>query len=294
MVVEPSGGARSDVPPILVRRLHLLAPIGLALLLVGGCSSGSDDPNAAVASVTVPTTAGAPPHATVVSEQEVDPSFRQGLAKTADGWVFSTNNVLFGTDDGLTITRKHDHAIPPDWAAQGFNHIGDVDVADGVIYAPVEQPDYGRGRQAMFRYDLNTLAFLDGVTINQSENSWVAVDGEAKIAYSMNAFTDHAVTRYDLADGWKPLDPVKLDTTVGRVQGGDVRDGYLWLSTDDATDGVYRVDLGTGQVVALGSIGRIDGEGEGIDATVLPSGDLHVLTIDVAAVPVRLVDLKVG
>ncbi len=163
-----------------------------------------------------------------------------------------------------------------------------------MIYAPIEQPDYGQGHQAMFRYDAATLAFLDGVTIDQSENSWVAVDAGAKIAYSMNHFSDNAVTRYDLADGWKPLDVVALDTTVHKVQGGDVRDGYLWLSTDDATDSVYRVDLGTGHVVALGSIGHVDGEGEGIDATVLPSGDLHVLSIDVKGVPVRLVNLKVG
>ena len=110
----------------------------------------------------------------------------------------------------------------------------------------------------------------------------------------MNAFSDQAVVRYDLTDGWKPLDPLPLDTALGNVQGGDVRDGYLWLSTDDPTDEVYRVDLQNGHVVALGSVGHVDGEGEGIDATVLPSGDLHVLSVDAHVVPVRLVHLKVS
>ncbi len=83
-----------------------------------------------------------------------------------------------------------------------------------------------------------------------------------------------------------------MSVKVNRVQGGDVVDGAVWLSTDDATDGVYRVDLRTGRVVSLGSIGRVDGEGEGIDATPLPRGDLHVLTADVAIVPMRLIDLR--
>ena len=39
-------------------------------------------------------------------------------------------------------------AIPADWAARGFNHIGDVDVAGRYVYAPYEQPDYERGEQA--------------------------------------------------------------------------------------------------------------------------------------------------
>ncbi len=208
--------------------------------------------------------------------------------------MFSTNDALFTTDEAFTITARHPEAIPPQWAAQGFDHIGDVDVADGVIYAPVEQPDYSQNRQAMLRYDLATMTYLDGVTVTQSHNSWVSVDPEAKVAYSMNAFSDQAVVRYDLTDGWKPLDPLPLDTALGNVQGGDVRDGYLWLSTDDPTDEVYRVDLQNGHVVALGSVGHVDGEGEGIDATVLPSGDLHVLSVDAHVVPVRLVHLKVS
>ena len=270
-----------------------LAPLGLAVLVLAACSSGSAGGQAGGESSVVPTTVAAAARAVVASEVEVDPSFRQGLAKATDGWVFSTNLVLFRTDDAFAITAKHDGAIPPDWTAQGFDHIGDVDVADGVVYAPVEQPDYSRNRQAMLRYDVATLSFLDGVIVDQSQNSWVAVDADAKVAYSMGGFTDHAVVRYDLANAWKPLGSLELDATVERVQGGDVRDGYLWLSTDDATDAVYQVDLSTGHVVALGSIGRIDGEAEGIDATVLPSGDLHVLTVDAAVVPVRLIHLKV-
>ena len=199
------------------------ALIGLVLVLAAGCSSATKDgATARQDPPPVATTVAPDPHATVASEQEVDPSFRQGLAKTSTGWVFSTNNALFVTDEALTITAKLAPAIPPEWAAQGFDHIGDVDVADGVIYAPLEQPDYGKNRQAMLRYDLATLAYIDGVPVTQSHNSWVAVDPDAEVAYSMNTFDDQAVVRYDLTDGWKPMDPVPLDLALGHVQGGDL------------------------------------------------------------------------
>jgi hypothetical protein len=273
--------------------LRLVAALTCAVVLAGACSSGSSGGGSAD---TAPVTeaAGPPPVATVTSEQEVDPSFRQGLAKADAGWVFSTNLVLFRTDDNLVITRRQDKAIPEKWASQGFDHIGDVDVADGIMYAPVEQPGYSTNRQAMFRYDAATLDFLDAVPVAQAHNAWVAVDPDTMTAYSMSGFSDNVVRRYDILANWEPLDSVMLDRTLERVQGGDVRDGYLWLSTDDATNGLYRVDLRTGAVASLGSIGRVDGEGEGIDATVLPSGALHVLGADPAGVPMRLVNLAVS
>jgi hypothetical protein len=145
----------------------------------------------------------------------------------------------------------------------------------------------------MVRYDAATLELIDVVEVAQSHNAWVSVDPTTMTAYAMSGFTDDEVLRYDIADGWKPLAPIPLDRTIERVQGGDLHDGHLWLSTDDATNGVYRVDLATGAVVDLGSAGRVDGEGEGIDATPLETGQLHVLVADPALVPMWVVHLTV-
>lgn len=274
----------------------VLAP---AALLLGACSSGSDtgssdattDPPAEVS-----TTAGAATGftATVASEREVDRAYRQGLGKAADGWVFSTNFSLFRTDDELVRTVTLDAAIPQEWVEKGYDHIGDIDVVGDVVHVPLEQPDYGAERQAMLRYDLDTLGYLDGVEVAQSHNAWVAVDADTMTAYSMSGFSDDTVLRYDIDAGWEPLEPIQLSTTIDRVQGGDLRDGALWLSTDDETDGVYRVDLATGDVVALGSIGHVESEGEGIDATTLDAGDLHVLTAAPLPGPVLLVALEIA
>jgi hypothetical protein len=273
----------------------LLAIILSAIAIVGAACSGGGDGDTPGATRRSSTTAvPLDLAATVVRETVVSGAYRQGVARSEDGWIFSANDALFRTDDAFVEIAAVGPAIPSAYAGRGFDHIGDVDVVGDVIYAPLEQPEYSRGTQAMARYDATSLAFKDAVDVAQQHNAWVTVNSRSGIAYSMDEFGGQALLRYDTRKGWKRLSPLAMSRNVDRVQGGDVFDGAVWLSTDDATDGVYRVDLRTGQVQALGSIGRADGEGEGIDATPQPSGDLHVLTADVAIVPVRLVDLRVA
>ena len=233
-----------------------------------------------------------PLKSSVTRETVVDPAFRQGIARVDDGWVFSLNDGLFRTDNAFTIEKRKQPAIPTQWAARGYNHIGDIDVVGDILYAPLEQPNYADDKQAMLTYDARTLEYRDGVEIRTHENSFVTVDPRTNTAYSMDRFGGKALTRYDVAHGWKRLPALPIDHFVDKVQGGDVRDGAIWLSTDDENDGVYVVDLANGHVQRLGSIGHVDGEGEGIDATPTTHGDLHVLSIDVKIVPVRVIDLK--
>jgi hypothetical protein len=268
-----------------------LVVVAVVAVALAACSGGGSDDTSASSRTTMTT---APSRtATVVGETVVSSAYRQGVAKTADGWIFSLNNALFRTDDALTEQATLTNAIPAAYARRGFNHIGDIDVVGDVIFAPFEQPDYQRGVQVTARYDARTLAFIDARDVPQHQNSFVTVDPRTGIAYSMDEFGGKALVRYDTRHGWKRLPPLRMSQFVDKVQGGDAVGDAVWLSTDDKIDGVYRVDLHTGAVQSLGSIGHVDGEGEGIDATPLPRGDLHVLSADVALVPMRLIDLRV-
>jgi hypothetical protein len=238
-----------------------------------------------------PAITAAPPQARLTSEAQLDPVYNQGIARGKNGWILSGTRVLARVDDKLRDIQRVTDAIPPDWAARGFNHIGDVDVAGKYVYAPYEQPEYERGEQAIARYDAKTLAFVDAVTVPQHEASFVTVDPKTMIAYSMDRFGGDTLLRYDVRKGWKQLKPVRMSQFVDRVQGADVAAGAVWLSTDDDTNGLYRVALKGGKVEALGNAGHVDGEGEGIDATKLRSGRLHVLTVDVMFTPVWLGNL---
>ncbi len=139
--------------------------------------------------------------ARVVRETIVSPAYRQGVARVDGGWVFSLNNALFRTDDELVETATVSPAIPPEYASRGFDHVGDIDVVDGVLYAPFEQPDYDLGTQVMAWYDAKTLEFQGAVDVAQQHNSFVTVDPETGIAYSMAEFGGQALLRYDTRTG---------------------------------------------------------------------------------------------
>src|SRR5437899_450270 len=124
----------------------------------------------------------------LTSQQKIPTRFDQGVAHVSDGWIFSGRGVLARLDNKLKIVTERANPIPADWAAKGYNHVGDVDVAGGVLYAPFEQPDFNAGHQATARYDPATLAFIDAVELPQHENSFVAVDGASMSAYTMDHF----------------------------------------------------------------------------------------------------------
>jgi hypothetical protein len=72
-----------------------------------------------------------------------------------------------------------------------------------------------------------------------------------------------------------------------------VAGGFVYLSTSDPQNHLYRVELGDGKVVELGSAGHAGGEGEGIDVTPLAGGRLHTLTVGRDTVSVYLADFEV-
>jgi hypothetical protein len=260
-------------------------------LAAGACSSTSSSTTTTRAPATTTTEA---PVATLTQTRDVSPLYSQGLARVGDGWIFSGMDWLARTDDALHQTLINTRAIPPAWTARGYNHIGDIDVIGNIVYAPYEEPNYALGHQATAMYDAATLRFISAVVLKQHQNSFITVDPKTMIAYSMDEFGGAALLRYDVKHAWKPLPPLKMSRFVDKVQGADVADGAVWLSTDDAIKGIYRVDLATGNVDTLASQGVPRGEGEGIDATALSSGLLHALIVAPRLVPVYLHDYRVG
>jgi hypothetical protein len=272
--------------------------LGIAVCAIASCSSSSktDSPStttsgvASTTSTTSPRTFGA---ATIANQQQLPGGYQQGVARVPGGWIFSATDSLWRTDDHLNVLEHISPAIPPAWKAKGFDHVGDIDVVGKYIYAPFEQPDYSKGQQATARYDSQTLAFVDAVMLPQHENSFVTIDPSTMIAYTMNHFDGGALLRYDVTHGWKALPPLKLSQVLHHTQGGDVALGQIWISTDDPVHGVYRVDLRTGATSLVGKMGHAGGEGEGIDATQLPSGLLHAMCVDPKYAPVWFEHIRV-
>jgi hypothetical protein len=267
---------RSVVTSDGVRKLVLPAVV---VVVVAACSSSSPRRASPTTTVEPATTTLVTGPVVLTSEQAVYPLYTQGVARIPNGWIFSGNNWLYKTDDALHIVKNNSPAIPSSLEKQGYVHVGDIDVVGNYIYAPLEQPYYEKGTQVTARYTVDGLKFVDAVVLHQHENSFVTIDPGSMIAYTMDRFDGESLLRYDVAHEWKPLPPLRLSMLLHRTQGGDIAAGAIWISTDDNSHGIYRVDLATGATTMVGAMGHPGGEGEGIDATPLPSGLLHTLTV---------------
>jgi hypothetical protein len=271
------------------------------LALLAACSS-DDEPSAGgtstSASTSTTTTTTRPVHwvAQRTRETAVAGRYRQGIARDDDTYLFTTDNAIFRTGTGFVETQSLLPALPSDVAAEGYNHIGDGDVAEGVLWVPVEKEDKTSGVQITARFDAKTFAYIDSFTVRQHHNSFVTVDDDG-VVWSTDQFDDDTLLRYRVDPDTRAvqqLEPLKMDRKLVHIQGGDVAHGAIWLSTDDDHNGIYRVDTTTGKVTDLGTIGHSpDGEGEGIDATDLPSGLLHVLVGDETTTTMYVVDFSV-
>jgi hypothetical protein len=236
--------------------------------------------------------------ATVTVEHDLLPGYRQGVARLTDGsgWIFSTNNGMYRTGEDLGAAvppvASYEPAIPPELAAQGYDHLGDIDISNGVIWAPLERPDKTLGQQAIARYDAADGRFLDSFPVPQHHAAFVTVARDGMV-FSTDYFSDDTLRRYLLRDGsLVPIAPLRMSRRIERIQGGDIAAGAVWLSTDDDHDGLYRVDLFTGEVQDVGSIGHVQSEGEGIDARHGDNGSVLLRATTVQFITVLAVDLR--
>lgn len=214
----------------------------------------------------------------------------QGVASDGTSWFFSGTLSLERTDDGFARQQANTLAIPPLLALAGSNHIGDIDVWNGTIYAPIEDGRTNYQNPKLVLFDAQSLSAGTQYSIPQALQTkgvpWVAVNGPAGHLYfaewdptpQLNVFSLSTVQLLSSL----PLRP-PAGVTVGRVQGAKVFEGFLYLATDDATKSLFKMNLETGTVQKLLSIATT-GEQEGLAFRALPDGtQLHTLNVNASS-----------
>src|SRR5256885_2305907 len=197
------------------------------------------------------------------SDQSLPFAFNQGVARVDGGWIFSGTDspipgtdVLERTDDDLNVLTAQPLPIPSTYRAQGYDHVGDVDVTGGYLYVPFEQPTYDLGHQVTAWYDPTTLAFVDAVELPQHENSFVTIDEATMTAYTMDHFDGDALLRYDVRGGWKPPPPPPPTMTPHHTQGAAGAAGAVGVSTSAEHHDGGPADLAPGGTTGVGTLGH--------------------------------------
>ncbi len=201
----------------------------------------------------------------------------QGVTTDGSSYYFSSNLSLCKTDLHGNRELINYEAIPAELLVKGCNHIGGISYYDGRIYASIESgnKDVATGNEYEYSYIVSYNADTlkpeglckrlpreyqpDGVP-------WCAVDANRGYLYT-SAWNDaQTLNIYRLTDG-ELLRTVPLSQTVSRVQGAEVYDCMIYMSTDTKADKkeVLSVDPETGEVktVFTRNVG-IDTEAEGM------------------------------
>ena len=176
---------------------------------------------------------------------------RQGIAcEDGEFWV-SGSATLSHYDAEWSLTAVNDH--PFDALSSGVNHIGDIDVYNGELYAGVEYFMDGAASNIQIAvYDANTLEFARAFPFEpesgQTECSGIAVDPENGLIW-MCSWEDgesgRYLYRYALETG-EYLGKVHLQPVPQWIQGIAYDDGWLYMTADDGTadlgepDHIYR------------------------------------------------------
>ena len=213
------------------------------------------------------------------SVHEVDG--RQGISYYKNHYYVSDNKTLSVYDSTWKLLDTN--ASPFDELGAGVNHIGDIDVYDGEIFAGVEYFRSGDAKHIQIAvYNADNLCFLrsypivpeskmteiSGITVDDDDNliwvcSW-ADDNSGKYLYAYNLVTGIYVKKVQL------LSPPRW------IQGIAYDNGWIYMTSDDGDadkgepDHVYRckVELDTNyfQVVLERTIDDVElaGEIEGI------------------------------
>jgi len=215
----------------------------------------------------------------------VNTLFYQGLATDGNYWYFSHKNCLFKVENFDKIIITLYPAIPNELAIEDYDHLGDIDIYEGIIYAPLEDKYYEKPIVALYQTD--NLRYIDYIgPLDQKHLPWVAVS-QGKI-YSSEFNNVNEIYVYNLKG--QRIASIKLNKTLNRVQGGAfINENQLVISTDDGGDGLYIVDIRTGNVTLICNI-KTNYEGEGIEYF---NGKLYFLIGSPAELPNRLYILNI-
>lgn len=225
-------------------------------------------------------------------------AFKSGQGVTTDGEYYYTSGSLtaFGMTsitkwdaETMEILVKNDSPIPQEYIDNyGSDHVGGISYYDGKIYAAVENK--AEDLPLVITYDARTLHIVDIFELPNDNLPdgipWCCVDGENGYLYCSQFNEVNEILAFDL-DTMEFSHVIPLSEQVVRIQGGEVYDGILYLSSDIADsndDKIMTVDVKTGLVKELctRSLPSMAGnEAEGV--TVYPMADgtfIHVLDYD--------------
>lgn len=220
-----------------------------------------------------------------------------GQGITTDGKYYYTSGAMTAVDmtglakwnaDDFTLVKKRLGVIPDEYCEKyDSNHVGGISYYNGLIYASVENSS--KDHPLVITYDCETLEAVNvyelPVEVLPNGIPWCAVDAENGLLYCSPFRDVEKIAAFDI-NTMEFVRYINLSEGVTRIQGGEVYQNKLYLSSDNGenTDTVYCIDVISGETSLLceRTLPGLNGnEAEGL--TVFPMSDgtlLHIIDYD--------------
>lgn len=162
-------------------------------------------------------------------------SGRQGIATDGDNYFVSGSTSLYKYDKDGQLLLTNDQPFGD--LAKAANHIGDIAVFGGEIFAGIEWFEDGAGHDIQVAvYDALSLTYVRSIDwlpqSGQVEVSAVTVDTEGGLLWMTDWVNGQYLYRYDLKTG-EYRDKLHLRPVPQWQQGITYRNGRLYISADD-------------------------------------------------------------
>ena len=160
---------------------------------------------------------------------------RQGIATDGQSYFVSGNTTLYRYSKTGALIAKNDKAV--EGLPRPANHIGDVSVYEGELFAGIEWFEDGQGKDIQVAvYDASTLAYKRSIhwepKSGQVEVSGVAVDPVRGSIWMTDWVNGRYIYRYDLKTG-DYAGKLHLRAPPQWQQGIAVRGDHLYVTADD-------------------------------------------------------------
>ncbi|MFL5813194.1 MAG: hypothetical protein ACJ763_06420 [Bdellovibrionia bacterium] len=178
----------------------------------------------------------------------------QGLATDQQGNVWYSANQNMIRVKGFTGSTKATNSdpIPEELKRLGENHVGDIDVVSGFVFAPIEDgPKYQRPFVGIYTgSDLELVKLLelspewlpDGIP-------WITADLEHQTLITAQYNKTTRINLYDMRTG-AALRQIPMSDMLDLIQGGKYFNNHLYMTANDPMGGhaIFDMDLMSGKV----------------------------------------------
>ena len=174
----------------------------------------------------------------------------EGLTHDKDGFIYlNSKGTLFKcalqSNNELKIVAKNTQLIPRELQEKGYNHVGDIDEADGIIYIGIEYSTTSPG--VLASVNSTTLEVMNWTITDQGGAPWVAVDGDYIYSSHWSDTTKLNLWNRNDFSFQKSIyakEGVELPKEIQGAAFYDADPGFIYLAVDGPA--VYRFDATSG------------------------------------------------